>query len=337
MGPLWMADLMYLFRRHSPTELQKLIEGETVLQFDWEITPAFSCIYNKYDRGDVFPGPDRIKRWLDLCAAAERVPKLLLWDVLDPKPFTTEAAGYVWERLVPEVKRLVNLSGKWSFPKLRQLTRLCHVDALTAMLMLIRLDLDRRRQNDPPGKAYFIIPHVREAFFSLSIFPPFQNLRRLFYGYLGALAFTVEFNGKLIRDPGPAYLGTEVTNELIFLMKHLGRIGLLGQSLNAQIKFVNWYRRNINDEMKRSIYHHCFVSAPTTLEPSDPLWKALKRLRHPGTRNGGSIQLPWKGRVIPDFRIANVLGDAVVHSPGHAKPSRRRDNRRLADSRFRSR
>lgn len=335
--PLWIEDLLYLSRQRTPAELQKLIEGEAVAQFDWEIPPAFSCIYNKYDRGDIFPGRDRIEFWRTLGEAVERVPKLLLWYVLDPEPLTSDVVTYVWDGLIPEVKRLLDGPGMTSFPKLRQLARLCHVDALTALIMLIRLDLDHRRPNDLPGKGYYMIPHAREAFLRLSVFPPFLSLRRLFYRYLGALAFTYEYNGKLIRDPGPHLVATEATNELNLLMEGLGKKGLLGPSLKEQIRFVNWYRVKINAAIKQSIYRHCFASTPVTLEPSDPLWQALRSLRHPGTRNGQPISLPWKCRVIPDFRIANVLGEADVNFPKPTKLSEKCDHHRLNDIRRRSR
>jgi hypothetical protein len=330
MMPLWIEDLLDLSGQCSPAELQKLIEREPVVQSEWDIPPAFSYIYNKYDRGEIFPGPDRIELWRTFCAAVERVPKLLLWYVLYPEPFTSDAAVYVWDRLAPDIKRVVRPSRMPSFSRLRRLAALCNVDALTALLMLIRLDLDQRRPKDPPGKAYYMIPHAQEAFFRLSVFPPFQNLRRLFYRHVGALAFTMEYNGELIRNPGLDLIATEATNDLILLMEGLGKIGLLGPSLGEQIKFVNWYRSHINEETKRSMYHHCFAKNPVTMEPQDPLWQALKRLRHPATRNGRSILLPWKGRVISDFRIANVLGEAEFRLPEGAKRAKC-DRRRLVD------
>lgn len=88
IGPVWMADLMYLFRRNSPTDLQRLIEGEVVAESDWEIVPAFSFIYNKYDRGKIFPSLGRIERWVQLCGATIRVPELALWDVIGQTPRT---------------------------------------------------------------------------------------------------------------------------------------------------------------------------------------------------------------------------------------------------------
>ena len=132
------------------------------------------------------------------------------------------------------------------------------------------------------------------------------------------MVFTLEYNGKRILDPGPDLIVMEETDELIRSMEGLGKMGLLGPSLEEQIKFVNWYRSHIDEETKRSISSHCTANR-SVLPPSDPLWQALKRLRHPGTRKDRPIELPWKGQWISDFRIAHVLGEAEARVPQRTK------------------
>ncbi len=320
-GPLWMADLMDIFQAENVSALRRKIRRN-----ESDFTDE-SKLYHKYNRGEVLPGKAEVDVWLGFCDVADRVNRLPLWDLIEEPILFEDEENALFDRLSPAVTQLVSLRND-DKPRgvndvrlldqrsvLTPLVRFCSIDALTYIFRII----DETRYSVFDTYATRLINSAVDAFLRLSVFPPFQSVRRQFLCHVGADFFTRDIaDGPSVRCPTEQYV-MDRTNDIIGLLKSMGRVGLVGRSRDAQVKIVNWYCEKVSARENEALRDWCAaaLNAPVKIPPSDPAWQALKRLRHPGTRTDRPIILPWKGGLVNDFRLANALGDATISlTPG---------------------
>ncbi len=319
-GPLWMADLMDIFQAESVSELRRKIRRKKVNESDFTDE---SKLYHKYNRGEVLPGKAEVEVWLGFCDVADRVNRLPLWDLIEEPILFEDEENALFDRLSPAVTQLVSLRND-DKPRgvndvrlldqrsvLTPLVRFCSIDALTYIFRII----DKIGYYSVfDAYATRLINSAVDAFLRLSVFPPFQSVRRQFLCHVGA-----NFFARDIERGSPIWCPTEQhvmdrTDDIIELLTSMGRVGLVGRSREAQVKIVNWCCEKVSPRENEALRDWCAaaLNAPVKIPPSDPAWQALKRLRHPGTRTDRPIVLPWKGKLVNDFRIANALGEATT-------------------------
>lgn len=329
LGPLWMADLMDIFGDNRPDDLQQRLEPGQLAKENPD-APECSHLYQKYSRGEVLPSDQRIETWKAICCQADRVPRLSLWYALDSEAdLTLDEYQSLFNHLAPAVGKLVwkrapqAAEFPWSadtvLPRhtlLRPLVRTCNVDALTVLLQWMNDGLRYVRGGYVPEAAICSVAHhAQDAFARLSVFPPFNSIQVRLFNYLVQNFLTIEVGSRQVFAPMPEEQMLDLTNDAVQSLTLMGRVGLVGPELAEQIKAVNWYFEKASPVSKAQLRERCLAatSAPVVIDPQNPVWRALKKLRHPGTRANQPIYLPWKGRLVDGFRIANALGPAELN------------------------
>lgn len=330
-----MADLLNIFRCKTINALRKMFMKPDQRTRD---PSEDSRLYHQYNRGEKLPGENEVAKWLVPCAQADRINKLPLWEVIGARgDCSDEWLSSIIRRLASNVRAILDEAmnndslGPDGPPILIDRTEIeplvqdCSIDALTALLALI----DYYRAN-PDAYHYADLFYDRESaeahdhvallglaametFLRLSVFPPFQAVRRQFYSHIckdffihfktdGLLTFEFMFEQGFL----------ESTDETINCLKGLGRMGLVGKSLSEQVAFVNRIRGLADDETFNEILRICFADQPAVIQPTDPAYLALKRIHLVSASSNQPIELPLNGCYVEDFAIANALGKAVV-------------------------
>lgn len=317
---------MDIFGENRPDDLQQRLEPGQSAKENPD-PPECSHLYQKYSRGEVLPSDQRIEAWKAICCQADRVPRLSLWYALDPEAdLTLDEYQSIFKHLAPAVSKLVwkraprAAEFPWSadtvLPRhtlLRPLVRTCSADALTVLLQWMNDGLRYVRDGYVPEAAMCSVAHhAQDAFGRLSVFPPFNSIQVHLFNYLVQNFLNIEVGSRQVFTPMPEEQMLDLTNDAVQSLRLMGRVGLVGPGLTEQRKVVNWYFEKVSQVSKALLRERCLAatSAPVVIDPQNPVWRALKQMRHPGTRADQPIHLPWKGRLVDDFRIANVLGPA---------------------------
>lgn len=322
-APLLMADVMSIFGVGSPTALKKmfwLAQGGKEEDFE-----DVSKSYHRYRRGAVMPGDKELNLWRIPCAVADRVKKLALWSVLSPLGIIShDEEASVLNTVNPEVRRLVlggtNSVGVNDFVFLRErttvipLVRLCHVDALTVLLMFIE-------QAGGPRRHFFkytgrLIPYAVELLIRLYAFPPFSDelvQKRLFQRIVRDFLTFQERGEMIIAPPQEKHIQQEA-KELIIFLRRMGNAGLIKPTLRDQIRFVNWYRERVipQPNVRAQLRAYSDTDAPITIKPTDETYQLLRVIKYAGTRAGKPIHLPRNREPFKNFTICNSLGESKV-------------------------